>query len=182
MLGQAPWSPRERSERFAEFVELSDRLLRQPETSYTGRYYSADQARSHPGCVQQPRLPFAIAASGPRGMRLAAQYGESWVTVGDRTREGLAPAEGARAIAAQIAQLEAACQAVGRDSRTLGRLVLTGAGLAAGLDSVEAFRETLGRYAEVGVTDFVVHWPRASAPYAGDLAHFERVISAVRGA
>src|SRR5258705_2928455 len=76
MLGQAPWSPRERSKRFAEFVELSDRLLRQPETSYTGRYYSADQARSHPGCVQQPRLPFAIAASGPRGMRLAAQYGE----------------------------------------------------------------------------------------------------------
>ncbi len=182
ILGQPAWSARERAERFAEFVELTDRLLRQPETSYTGRYYSANDARSHPGCVQQPRIPFAIAATGPRGMRLAAQYGESWVTTGDRAREGLPPAEGARTIAAQIAQLELACKAAGRDPKTLGRLVLSGAALAAGLDSVEAFRETLGRYAAVGVTDFVVHWPRAAAPYAGDLARFERVISAVRAA
>jgi len=182
LLGEPAWSPRERAERFAEFVELSDRLLRQRETSYTGRYYSADEARSHPGCVQQPRIPFAIAASGPRGMRLAAQYGETWVTVGDRRREGLSAAAGARTIASQIAQLEAACATAGRDPRALGRLVLTGAGLAAGLDSVEAFRETLGCYAEVGVTDLVVHWPRAAAPYAGDLARFERVISAVLGA
>ena len=35
-----------------------------------------------------------------------------------------------------------------------------------------------GRYAEAGVTDFVVHWPRADAPYAGDLEAFERIISA----
>jgi alkanesulfonate monooxygenase SsuD/methylene tetrahydromethanopterin reductase-like flavin-dependent oxidoreductase (luciferase family) len=182
ILGQPAWPPRERAERFAEFVELSDRLLRQPETSYTGRYYSAHEARSHPGCVQRPRIPFAIAASGPRGMRLAAQYGETWVTIGDRTREGLPPAEGARVIAAQIAQLEAACATVGRDPKALGRMVLSGMCLDAGLDSVESFRETIGRYEEVGVTDFVVHWPRAAAPYAGDLAHFERVISAVRGA
>jgi len=115
-------------------------------------------------------------------MRLAAQYGETWVTIGDRTREALPPAEGARAIAAQIAKLEAACATVGRDPKTLRRLVLTGAGLAPGLDSIEAFRETLGRYAEVGVSDLVVHWPRAAAPYAGELASFERVISAVRAA
>jgi alkanesulfonate monooxygenase SsuD/methylene tetrahydromethanopterin reductase-like flavin-dependent oxidoreductase (luciferase family) len=163
-------------------VELSDRLLRRPETSYTGRYYSAHEARSHPGCVQKPRIPFAIAASGPRGMRLAAAYGGTWVTIGDRTREGLRPAEGARAVAVQIAQLEAACVAVGREPRTLHRMVLCGVGLDAGLDSIDAFRETLGRYQAVGVTDLVVHWPRAAAPYAGDLAHFERVISAARGA
>jgi alkanesulfonate monooxygenase SsuD/methylene tetrahydromethanopterin reductase-like flavin-dependent oxidoreductase (luciferase family) len=182
ILGQPAWPPRERAERFAEFVELSDRLLRQPETSYTGRYYSAHEARSHPGCVQRPRIPFAIAASGPRGMWLAAQYGETWVTTGDRTREGLPPAEGAGVIAAQIAQLEAACAAVGRDPKALGRMVLSGVCLDAGLDSVESFRETLEAYQEVGVTDFVVHWPRAAAPFAGGLAHFERVISAVRGA
>lgn len=182
ILGQPAWPPRERAERFAEFVELSDRLLRQPETSYTGRYYSAHEARSHPGCVQQPRIPFAIAASGPRGMRLAAQYGETWVTTGDRTREGLPPAEGASVIAAQSAQLEAACATVGRDPKALGRMVLSGMCLDAGLDSVESFRETLRAYQEVGVTDFVVHWPRAAAPFTGDLAHFERVVSAARGA
>jgi alkanesulfonate monooxygenase SsuD/methylene tetrahydromethanopterin reductase-like flavin-dependent oxidoreductase (luciferase family) len=182
ILGQAAWSPHERAERFAEFVTLTDRLLREPATSYAGRYYSADEARSAPGCVQRPRIPFAVAATGPRGMRLAAQLGETWVTTGDRKREGLAAAEGARVIAAQIARLEEACAAAGRDPRTLARMVLSGVALAGGLDSAESFRETLGRYAEVGVSDFVVHWPRASAPYAGDPAQFERIIARAREA
>ena len=182
ILGQPAWSPRERAERFAEFVELSDRLLREPDTSYAGRYYSAHEARSHPGCVQHPRIPFAVAATGPRGMRLAARYGQTWVTTGDRQREGLGPAEGARVIAAQAARLDEACLAAGREPATLARMVLSGLALAGGLDSVEAFRETLGRYAEVGVTDFVVHWPRAAEPFAGDLARFERIVSAARGA
>jgi alkanesulfonate monooxygenase SsuD/methylene tetrahydromethanopterin reductase-like flavin-dependent oxidoreductase (luciferase family) len=180
ILGQEAWSPRERAERFAEFVTLTDRLLREPATSYAGRYYSAREARSHPGCVQRPRLPFAVAATGPRGMRLAAEFGASWVTTGDRAREGLAPAEGARVVAAQIARLEAECAGAGRDPATLARMVLTGVGLAAGLDSLEAFRETLGRYAEVGVTDLVVHWPRASEPFAGAPARFERIIARAR--
>jgi alkanesulfonate monooxygenase SsuD/methylene tetrahydromethanopterin reductase-like flavin-dependent oxidoreductase (luciferase family) len=182
ILGQPAWSPRERAERFAEFVALTDRLLRQPETSYAGRYYATHEARNAPGCVQQPRIPFAIAATGARGMQLAAAYGETWVTTGDRTSEGLPAAAGARVIAEQIARLEAACAAAGRAPESLGRLVLSGVCLAAGLDSVEAFRETLGRYQAVGATDFVVHWPRASAPFAGDLARFERVVSAARGA
>jgi hypothetical protein len=115
-------------------------------------------------------------------MRLAAEHGASWVTTGDRAREGLSAAEGARVVAAQVARLEEACAAVGRAPASLQRLVLSGLALANGLDSVEAFRDTLGRYEAVGVTDFVVHWPRASPPFAGELAHFERVVSAARGA
>jgi alkanesulfonate monooxygenase SsuD/methylene tetrahydromethanopterin reductase-like flavin-dependent oxidoreductase (luciferase family) len=182
ILGQRPWSKQERAERFAEFVTLTDRLLREPRTSWAGRYYAADEARTQPGCVQRPRIPFAIAATGPRGMRLAADFGESWVTTGDRRRDGLGAVEGARVIAEQSARLEGACAAAGRDPKTLGRMVLFGVGLAAGLDSAESFRDTLGRYEEVGVTDLVVHWPRAVEPFAGDLARFERVISAARAA
>jgi len=182
ILGHAAWSPRERADRFAEFVTLTDLLLRQPKTTWAGRYYAADEARSFPGCVQQPRLPFAIAATGPRGMRLAAELGEAWVTTGDRSREGLSPADGAAAVRGQIGRLEEACGAAGRDPGGLGRMVLTGVALRAGLDSAEAFRDALGRYAEAGVTDFVVHWPRPAEPHAGDLAHFERVIATVRGA
>jgi alkanesulfonate monooxygenase SsuD/methylene tetrahydromethanopterin reductase-like flavin-dependent oxidoreductase (luciferase family) len=182
ILGQAPWSARERAERFAEFVALTDQLLRQPKTSHAGRYYSADEARSFPGCVQQPRIPFAIAATGARGMRLAARYGEAWVTTGDRTRDRLPAEAGAVVIREQIERLEAACAAEGRDLATVQRLVLSGPNLDAGLDSVEAFRETLGCYEAAGVTDFVVHWPRAEPPYARDLAGFERILSAARGA
>ena len=39
------------------------------------------------------------------------------------------------------------------------------------------FEEVRGRYAEVGVTDLVVHWPREDEPYAGDPEMFERIVA-----
>ena len=45
-LGQEPWTVRERIGRFEEFVELADRVLSQAATSYEGRWYSAEEARS----------------------------------------------------------------------------------------------------------------------------------------
>jgi alkanesulfonate monooxygenase SsuD/methylene tetrahydromethanopterin reductase-like flavin-dependent oxidoreductase (luciferase family) len=180
MLGQDPWSPRERADRFAEFVTLLDRLLREPEVSVTGRYYSAIEARGYPGCVQSPRVPFAVAGVGPRGMRLAATFGDTWVTTGDRAYGAPAPPEaGARVVREQMNRLEAACADVGRDPATLARLVLTGPALQPGTGSVDEFEEAVGRYEAAGVTDLVVHWPRPSDPYAGDLSTFERVVQAV---
>jgi alkanesulfonate monooxygenase SsuD/methylene tetrahydromethanopterin reductase-like flavin-dependent oxidoreductase (luciferase family) len=181
MLGQQPWSAKERAQRFAEFVRLLDRLLREQVVSSQGRYYSAVGARTVPGCVQHPRIPFAIAASGPQGMRLAAELAHTWVTVGDVTSRGaaLTAEEGPRVVRAQMAQLDEACAARGRDPSSMARLVLTGPLLDAGLTSVEHFRDTVGRYAEIGVTDLVVHWPRPSEPYAGDVTTFERIMTCV---
>jgi alkanesulfonate monooxygenase SsuD/methylene tetrahydromethanopterin reductase-like flavin-dependent oxidoreductase (luciferase family) len=174
-LGQAPWSATERADRFEEFVELTDRLLRQPATSHDGRFYSADEARTVPGCVQHPRIPFAVAATGRRGMRLAARFGQAWVTTGDRSGRVLGAVEGAAVVGEQIRRLDAACAEAGRDPQTIDRIVLTGPELDPGLASAASFREVVGGYAEVGVTDLVVHWPRAEEPYAGTLAAFERI-------
>ena len=174
VLGQKAWSTQERADRFAEFVELLDSLLRESETTFDGRWYSAEEARTYPGCVQQPRIPFAIAAAGPRGMRLAARYASTWVTTGNRAGGEVAE------VGDQVKRLEDACATAGRDPSTIDRLVLTGPELDPGLASEEAFAETLGRFADVGITDVVVHWPRPSEPYAGDVATFERVVSGVR--
>ena len=76
-----------------------------------------------------------------------------------------------------MSQLDDICEQVERDPATLRRLVLSGPRLDSGLASVEAFQETIGRYAEIGVTDFVVHWPRPHEPYAADLATFERIFA-----
>jgi alkanesulfonate monooxygenase SsuD/methylene tetrahydromethanopterin reductase-like flavin-dependent oxidoreductase (luciferase family) len=180
VLGEEAWSTRERADRFAEFVELTDRLLREQETTYSGRFYSADGARTYPGCVQRPRVPFAVAATGPRAMALAAQHGSTWVTTGDRGYEQVPPERGAVAVRKQIAMLEEACAHIGRDPGTIERLVLSGIGLDSGLASPDAFEETVGRYEEAGVTDFVVHWPRASEPFRGDTATFEAIIAGFR--
>jgi alkanesulfonate monooxygenase SsuD/methylene tetrahydromethanopterin reductase-like flavin-dependent oxidoreductase (luciferase family) len=176
MLNSETWSRRERADRFAEFVKLTDLLLREPEVTYEGMFYSVHEARTYPGCIQQPRLPMAIAATGQRGMQLAAQYGQIWVTNGDRTQDTMMQAkEGAEVVRQQMAQLDEICGQIGRDPATLERLVLSGPRLDGGLDSVAAFAEAIGRYAEVGVTDFVVHWPRPEEPYAADMAMFERI-------
>jgi alkanesulfonate monooxygenase SsuD/methylene tetrahydromethanopterin reductase-like flavin-dependent oxidoreductase (luciferase family) len=177
VLGQPRWSPDERADRFAEFVDLLDRLLCNPETTFHGRYWQAHEARTTPGCVQQPRIPFGIAATRPRSMRVAARHGSLWVSSGPRTHGGppLPAAEGAAAIARQLARLDAACVAEGRDPATLDRLVLTGPLLDGGLGSREAFREVRDAYAALGVTDLVVHWPRPSPPYEGDEAILEAI-------
>ena len=181
VVGQDPWSAGERADRFAEFLDLLDRLLRHPETSYRGRFYSAVDARTYPGCVQVPRIPFAVAATGPRGMQLAVTHGRTWVTTGDLGPEGdlLDTDEGVAVVRAQMDRLDEACVAAGRDPVSIDRLVLTGPRLDAGLTSLDAFDDTAGRYADAGVTDLVVHWPRSAEPYAGDRDVFERIFSEV---
>src|SRR6266508_6349715 len=83
-LRTVAWSRRERAERFEEFVAMLDRLLAEPATSYEGRYYLASEARAIPGCRQLPRLPFAIAATGPRALGVAARYGGTWIASDSR--------------------------------------------------------------------------------------------------
>jgi alkanesulfonate monooxygenase SsuD/methylene tetrahydromethanopterin reductase-like flavin-dependent oxidoreductase (luciferase family) len=61
------------ADRFDEFLPLLDKLLTQDATTETGQYYSAVEARNIPGCVQQPRVPFYVAATGPRGLKLTAE-------------------------------------------------------------------------------------------------------------
>ena len=64
---------------------MLDRLLTEPDVTSGGRFYSAYEARNLPGCVQRPRIPFAVAAFGPRGLGLAARFGQAWVSTGDPT-------------------------------------------------------------------------------------------------
>ncbi|WP_284284743.1 LLM class flavin-dependent oxidoreductase [Arsenicicoccus piscis] len=165
-LGQQAWTPRERSARFAEFVDLLDELLREPATTRSGTYYSADEARSVPGCVQQPRIPFAIAATGPKGLRLAARLGQAWVTTGDPTLGDATPADSVAAIGAQVQRLEQACADAGRAPAELGRILLTGFTPEGAhlLDSVDRLVDFVGRHAEVGITEVVVHGPAPDSP------------------
>jgi alkanesulfonate monooxygenase SsuD/methylene tetrahydromethanopterin reductase-like flavin-dependent oxidoreductase (luciferase family) len=173
ILGGPDWSPRERADRFAEWVELLDRLLIGPETTFEGTYYSAQDALTGPGCVQRPRVPFAIAGNGPRGMRLAAMYGDFWVANGGPADSPL------EVVRQQMGRLAEACGEVGRDPGELRRLLLTGFTDEPWLDSVEAFRDLAGRYAEAGITDLVVHWPRPGTPWAARMNVFEEIASGV---
>jgi alkanesulfonate monooxygenase SsuD/methylene tetrahydromethanopterin reductase-like flavin-dependent oxidoreductase (luciferase family) len=175
-LGQQPWPVRERAERFGEFVPLLDTLLTQDTTSYTGTYYSAHEVRTIPGCVQRPRLPFAVAATGPRGMRLAARYGQAWVTTGDpKTSATGTAADSLEAIRTQVTRLAEAGAAVGRDTAVMEKVLLAGFTPDRPLDSLDAFVDFAGRHAALGFTEIVLHWPIPDSAFAADERVFERI-------
>ncbi|MFE5868353.1 LLM class flavin-dependent oxidoreductase [Streptomyces roseifaciens] len=174
--GQEPWTPRERADRFGEFVPLLDRLLTEGVVTHEGERYSAFEVRNIPGCVQRPRLPFAVAATGPRGLRLAARHGQAWVTTGDpKLFETGTPEQSRAAIAGQIERLGAACAELGRDVSELGKTMLTGFSPDRPLDSVDAFVDFAGSHAELGIDEIVVHWPVADSVFAADVAVFEKI-------
>ncbi|MEU4892255.1 LLM class flavin-dependent oxidoreductase [Streptomyces sp. NPDC044780] len=176
--GEEPWSPRERADRFAEFVELLDRLLTHDVVTYEGTHYNAHEVRNIPGCVQPSRIPFAVAATGPRGMRLAARYGQAWVTTGDpKISETGTPADSLAAIGGQLARLGEACEQAGRDPDDLDAVLLTGFTPDPGrpLSSVDAFVDFAGRHAELGIDEIVLHWPIPDSVFAADLDVFEKI-------
>ncbi|MEV5374705.1 LLM class flavin-dependent oxidoreductase [Streptomyces nondiastaticus] len=174
--GQEPWTPRERADRFGEFVPLLDRLLTQDVVTHEGEHYSAFEVRNIPGCAQRPRLPFAVAATGPRGMKLAARYGQAWVTTGDpKLFETGTPEQSRAAVAGQIERLGAACEELGRDVSELGKTMLTGFSPDRPLDSVDAFVDFAGSHAELGIDEIVMHWPIADSVFAADVAVFEKI-------
>lgn len=55
-------------------------------------YYTINDARMLPRCVQQPRLPLAVAAAGKRTLAVAAHHADAWITHGDATNQDSSPA------------------------------------------------------------------------------------------
>lgn len=174
--GEPAWTPKERARRFAEFVPLLDRLLTEEVVTAEGEFYRAHEVRGIPGCVQRPRMPFAVASTGPRGMRLAARYGQAWVTTGDpKLFDTGTPRESLLAVRGQIERLGKACVEVGRDPGELAKIMLTAFTPDRPLESVEAFVDFAGRHAEAGIDELVLHWPVPDSQFATDHDVFERI-------
>lgn len=172
VLGQSEWTQRERTDRFVEFVGLLDELLRSPETTSEGKYYSAREARMLPGTLQRPRPPFLVAANGERGMRLAARYGEGWITLGrgENERESCIDV-----VSRQIAMLDDLITEVRRSLERFEKVLLDGFTDEHPLVSVDAFVDWAGRCGDVGITELVIHWPEPDSLFAADMNVFERI-------
>ena len=158
VLGAGVLTPGERADRLAEFVEVLDALLRQPSTTYSGKHYTVDGAMMLPGCVQRPRVPLALAATGPRTLALAARYADAWITVAGPVHQAGMP------LREQVERLAAECASIGRDPATIDRILLIGEPADRPLASVAAFTEFAGRHAELGFDEIVFHDPRPDDP------------------
>ncbi|MCM0674106.1 LLM class flavin-dependent oxidoreductase [Micromonospora phytophila] len=167
VLGGQTLPPRQRVDRFAEFVELLDLVLREDGTTWHGDWFAAVDARNNPGCVQGPRVPFVVAANGPRSMRLVARFGQGWVTTGLGDDDLDAWWSG---VADLAARMDKTLASAGRDPATLDRYLSLDSAPVFSLRSADFFAEQVGRAAALGFTDVITHWPRRSSWYAGDEA------------
>ena len=151
MLGIHFPEPKELVDRFEEAVEVIDLLLRQEEASFDGRYYQLHDAASRPGPVQKPRPRLTLGAHGPRMLGIVSRKADSWNSFGS-TEE----------IRSRNAILDEHCARIGRDPHEILRSLYYW--IARSEDdpwsSLDAFRDLVGRYAAVGIEEFVVDHPR----------------------
>jgi alkanesulfonate monooxygenase SsuD/methylene tetrahydromethanopterin reductase-like flavin-dependent oxidoreductase (luciferase family) len=157
MWGVEEWSPRHRAERFAEYVELVDRLAREDDVTYDGAWYRTKGASTAPGFVQRPRPPMVLAAHGPATLQVAARFADTWNTYGPTLEEARATSE----------RLDDACIAIGRDPGDIRRSVLVGLLGGTAWTSASQFEDVVHQWFDAGFTEVVFYDPpygRADVP------------------
>lgn len=168
-------SLKDRVDRFHEFTHLLDRLLSEERVTAEGRFFEARDVNTRPGPVR-PRLPFVIAANGPRSIRLAAERADGWLTYGGHTDTD---AEWWALVARHSHVLNEALDAHGRERHTIARYLNLDSASTFSLSSVAAFEDAVGRAADLGFTDVIAHWPRPTEPFHGDRRTLEVIAADV---
>jgi probable F420-dependent oxidoreductase len=102
-------SPKDRVDRFEEFIQIIRSLLSENRTDFRGTHFTITDAPCDPKPVQAP-MPIMVGTAGPRMMKIAARFATDWNAWG--TPE---------TIKEKFVALDAACSAVGRDPASLRR-------------------------------------------------------------
>jgi len=161
-------TPGQRATRLSDFVTVLDGLLRNPTYTTDNERYPVSEARMIPGCVQRPRLPLAIAATGPKTIAVAAEFGDAWITEGDPTDPAPTAASCEEAMGRQTALLDRSCADQGRDPASIERIFLLSNRAERPLADLAAFTDFVARYEALGFTDIVFHDPRPDDPVWDD--------------
>ena len=162
-VGEAAWPLHERLRRFEEQLSVLDQALRGERVDHHGPFYRAEGVQL-PVPLQLPRPPLTVAGQVSGSLRLVARYADRWNTLGgqplSKSSEGPLPLE--RAIERtreQVRMLEEYCHEAGRDAGSIRRSVLPYRSHIDPLASLDLFDEFVGRYSELGFTQFVFYWP-----------------------
>lgn len=155
-VGVEPGEPGARVERFREFVELTDLLLRQEVTTFHGEHYRCERAEAIPGPVQRPRPPLTVGAHGPRMLRIAAATADVWSQWGGYGIE--TEGDFHRTIVERGRRFDGLCAELGRDPSAIRHSLVCFPPLRPWA-SVDAFEDLVGRYAEAGIDEFVLYPP-----------------------
>lgn len=155
-----------RVSRFEEAVGIIHSLLKTGHADVEGQFYSARDCELRPRGPRPDGPPIMIGTSGDRMLSLTARFADRWN--GYFHKAAHLPNE----LGPVLSKVDAACEAVGRDPKTLQRsfaVYVDVDGTAPISNSVnvsaaepirgsdEAIAETLHGYADVGVSHLQVH-------------------------
>ena len=142
--------------RLSESLQIIKSLWTEERTTFAGRYYRLAEAIANPKPVQKPHPPIWIGAGGQQTLRLVARHADVWNVSGGGTPERFKEL---------TAQLDEACDAIGRDPASIRRSVqFRWEGDRA------ALIETAGSYIELGATELVIYVPGGFAVSAANAA------------
>ena len=173
MMGIPNWDGKDRVVRFKEYVEVVHRLLSNETSSFSGEYYTINDAIVKPRPVQQPRPPITIAALGPVMVRFTARIADTWNTMSFAASFDQQLEE----IGEKVRICDEACEKVGRDPASLRRSyhmfdpTARTNGKFSYYDSAAAFEDQAGRLMEAGFSELSLYYP--STPAQVDI--FERI-------
>ena len=145
--------PGKRVTRFEEGIQIVRSMLSEESTTFHGAYYDVTDAPCDPKPIQSP-LPLLVGTRSPRMLRIAARHADEWNTWST-------PAQAA----AYRTSLIEACYEVGRDPATMWTSLNAFVGLdastappgrAAIFGSAPQLVDELGKYAELGIDEFIM--------------------------
>ncbi len=168
MTGVEVWKTAERVQRFREVIEIVDQMLRNEITTYRGRYYTVTEARMKPAPVQKPRPPLTVGVMGPTTLKVAARYADVWNTAAGWN---LSPQQTLETLRERCDQLDQYCVQIGRDPRTITRSFLVGITDDKPFASLSAFHDFIGRYCEIGFSEFLFYYDCPGLPPDKSLTH-----------
>lgn len=104
-----------RVDRLEESLEILSALLRTGHCDFDGRWYQVRDCELRPRGPRPQGPPIVVGTAGERMLGLTAKYADGWNTWFSQTNNDLAQ------LRALMQRVDAACEAQGRDPKTLSR-------------------------------------------------------------
>ncbi|TDC74567.1 LLM class flavin-dependent oxidoreductase [Streptomyces hainanensis] len=164
VAGADSWEPAERAARFGEYATVVRGMLDQDRFDFAGDHYRVEGAVRAPAPLAAPRPPLLVAAHLESTLTVAARHADVWSSYGSlfsQLRRGvrLTEAESVRLTARRGRLLDEHAERAGRDPATIRKTFMAGFTEDAPFESVERFRDFVGRYATIGITEFMFPFP-----------------------
>jgi len=173
MTGVDPWPNAERVSRFEEIVIIVDQLLRSPITTFEGTYYKVSGAVMLPSPIQRPRPPLLIAAEGQRMLKITAAFADNWNALADFKYSSQEALQHTRDNNHRLTEFAIE---LGRDPASITRSFCIGWTKDRPFESVGAFQDFIGRYAEAGIQEFMLgFWLEQDEPRPVPMSHINSV-------